>query len=465
MPCADRLLGSPASTTQRAFPGAAEHEGRAETGGAAADHDAVIDHAATVAHRVSDLPSSLAELANDLDTHVRQRLRELRTERGLTLEAVAARAQIDVSTLSRLESGKRRLALDHVPALAAALGVSTDDLLTRAAAGPPGARAAADPRRPDDVAAHPPRPGRTACTPTSSASALTRREPPAELPTHEGHDWIYVLTGRMRLLLGDDDLVIKPGEAVEFSTWTPHWFGAVDGPVELIAIFGPHGERVHRALLMSTPITVYGDVDERAVSQLRRCADAGDALRGALCADGHVGYSQPIGGAVAYPDHISPSGVGYDIACGNKAAQTNLRADEIRPDLGADHGLDLQPDQLRRRAQERGAGRSPGARQDQARGLRSAAQAVLARGQAARDGRRRQPLRRPVRGRGRLGVDRRALRLARVRAQDRERVPRARPGAAVRRAREGHRDGQPAGAVPHGLGARPELHRGDVARR
>jgi tRNA-splicing ligase RtcB len=66
---------------------------------------------------------------------------------------------------------------------------------------------------------------------------------------------------------------------------------------------------------MSTPITVYGDVDERAVSQLQRCAEAGDALRGALCADGHVGYSQPIGGAIAYPDHISPSGVGYDIAC------------------------------------------------------------------------------------------------------------------------------------------------------
>ena len=63
------------------------------------------------------------------------------------------------------------------------------------------------------------------------------------------------------------------------------------------------------------PITVYGDVDARAVDQLRRCAEAGDALRGVLCADGHVGYSQPIGGAVAYADHISPSGVGYDIAC------------------------------------------------------------------------------------------------------------------------------------------------------
>src|SRR4051794_30569784 len=63
------------------------------------------------------------------------------------------------------------------------------------------------------------------------------------------------------------------------------------------------------------PITVRGDVDRRAVEQLERCAQAGDALAGALCADGHVGYSQPIGGVVAYPDHISPSGVGYDIAC------------------------------------------------------------------------------------------------------------------------------------------------------
>ena len=70
--------------------------------------------------------------ANDeepVDVRARRRLRELRTERGMTLREVADRANIDLSTLSRLESGKRRLALDHVPALAAALGVSTDELL------------------------------------------------------------------------------------------------------------------------------------------------------------------------------------------------------------------------------------------------------------------------------------------------------------------------------------------------
>jgi tRNA-splicing ligase RtcB len=81
------------------------------------------------------------------------------------------------------------------------------------------------------------------------------------------------------------------------------------------------------------PITVRGDVDPRAVEQLRRCAQAGDAVAGALCADGHVGYSQPIGGVVAYPDHISPSGVGYDIACGNKAVRTDLQVEDVRPDL------------------------------------------------------------------------------------------------------------------------------------
>lgn len=74
-------------------------------------------------------------------------------------------------------------------------------------------------------------------------------------------------------------------------------------------------------------ITTFGPVDERALAQLERCAEVADAA--VLCADHHVGYSQPIGGVVAYRDHISPSGVGYDIACGNKAVKTNLRADGL----------------------------------------------------------------------------------------------------------------------------------------
>jgi transcriptional regulator with XRE-family HTH domain len=180
-----------------------------------------------------------------VEERVRRRLRELRAERGLTLEAVAGRAGIGVSTLSRLESGKRRLALDHLPRLAAALDVSADELLSPPPGRDPRVRGRA--RTYDGLTRWPltrqgPAGGLHAFKIRVSAD---RRTPPAELPVHEGHEWIYVLAGRMRLILGDDDLVIEPGEAVEFSTWTRHWFGAVDGAVEVIAIFGPHGDRVH----------------------------------------------------------------------------------------------------------------------------------------------------------------------------------------------------------------------------
>lgn len=183
--------------------------------------------------------------AESVDLRVRRRLRRLRAERGLTLAEVAARANLDVSTLSRLEAGKRRLALDHIPLLAAALGVETDQLLRAEPRPDPRVRAKAVKRK-----------GMTMWPLTRQGAAAgphafkiliaaSRSKPPDELPVHEGHDWLYVLSGRMRLLLGEEDLTIEPGEAVEFSTWTPHWFGALDGPVELIGIFGPEGERLH----------------------------------------------------------------------------------------------------------------------------------------------------------------------------------------------------------------------------
>jgi len=180
-----------------------------------------------------------------VDVRVRRRLRELRTERGLTLQQVAERASIDISTLSRLEAGKRRLALDHVPALSAALGVSTDELL--GSSPPQDPRVRGRPRTYDGMTMWP----LTHRGPAGGLHAYKihvspkRRTPPDVLPVHEGHDWLYVLDGRLRLLLGAEDLTIEPGEAVEFTTWTPHWFGALDGPVELIMIVGPQGERLH----------------------------------------------------------------------------------------------------------------------------------------------------------------------------------------------------------------------------
>src|SRR5215217_1736767 len=79
---------------------------------------------------------------------------------------------------------------------------------------------------------------------------------------------------------------------------------------------------------MST-IKAFGSVDERSMEQLERCMEAGDADFGVLCADHHPGYSQPIGGGIAYEGYVSPSGVGYDIGCGNKAVKTRLRREEL----------------------------------------------------------------------------------------------------------------------------------------
>ncbi|GGI07782.1 helix-turn-helix domain-containing protein [Egicoccus halophilus] len=194
---------------------------------------------------MSGEPPTSASAEPSLDQRVRDRLRGLRAERGLTLQQVASAANLDVSTLSRLESGKRRLAIDHLPGLAAALGVRVDDLLgpTRT----PDPRVRRGPQRHDGITSWP----LTHRGPAGGLQAYKfrveaeRHTPPDPLPVHEGHDWMYVLGGRLRLLLGDDDLVIEPGEAVEFSTLTPHWFGVVDEPVELIAILGAHGERVH----------------------------------------------------------------------------------------------------------------------------------------------------------------------------------------------------------------------------
>ena len=182
---------------------------------------------------------------DDIEARVRRRLRELRTQRGMTLEDVARAADIDISTLSRLESGKRRFALDHLPRLAAALSISTDDLMRAPEAQDPRVRGASHSR--DGITYWPlTRGGPAGGLHTFKIRVSARRRtPPAELPVHDGQEWLYVLSGHLRLLLGDRDFTIKPGEAVEFSTWTPHWFGTVDGPVEAIAIFGPHGERLH----------------------------------------------------------------------------------------------------------------------------------------------------------------------------------------------------------------------------
>src|SRR6476619_1677543 len=76
-------------------------------------------------------------------------------------------------------------------------------------------------------------------------------------------------------------------------------------------------------------VKIFGTHDQSTIEQLRQCAAAEADAPAVLCADGHLGYSMPIGGIVAYRRHISPSGVGYDIACGNLAVRTDLRAADL----------------------------------------------------------------------------------------------------------------------------------------
>ncbi len=196
------------------------------------------------------MPSDIAKQASDgeadegVDARVRRRLRALRAERGLTLQQVAERASIDVSTLSRLESGKRRLALDHLPALAAALGVTTDQLI--GVAPPLNPRVIGTPKRLDGMTMWPiTHQGAGGLQGFKMSISAKRTWVPDPLPVHEGHEWMYVLHGRLRLVLGEEEHVLEAGEAVEFPTTTPHGFAAIDGPVELIAFFGPAGERAH----------------------------------------------------------------------------------------------------------------------------------------------------------------------------------------------------------------------------
>ena len=177
------------------------------------------------------------------DEQIRLRLRALREERGLSLDALAAAAGMSPSMLSRLETGKRRLAVDHLAPLARALGTSVDALLAPAPQGDPRVR-----RRSRTV-------GGMKVVPLSREGAgggprayhLTLPERPGEpqMRTHEGHEWLYVLSGRVRLVLGDDDLVLEPGEAAEFSTWTPHWISGAGGPAEVLVLMGHQGERAH----------------------------------------------------------------------------------------------------------------------------------------------------------------------------------------------------------------------------
>jgi len=195
---------------------------------------------------------------HDIEQVVRTRLRSLRRTLGLSLDELAARTNLSPSVISRVETGKRAISLDILLPLAAALQVDLDALL--------------DVQRDDDVVIRP-APSRSGdrttwllSRPTASTiAAKIRYEPPtgqattgqattgqatgqtrpAEQRVHPGRDWFFVISGRIRLSLGDRDILVEAGESAEFGTMTPHSFAAVDGPAEVIAIFDRDAQRAH----------------------------------------------------------------------------------------------------------------------------------------------------------------------------------------------------------------------------
>ncbi len=182
----------------------------------------------------------------ELDNLVRQRIRGLRVAQGWSLDDLAARCYLSPSTLSRIETGHRRIALDQLAPIARALGTTLDQLV--------------ESTDDDDVVIRPQRDearGRTTWMLTrepgphgiSVARMLVTqpapRSAPGELRVHPGRDWFTVLSGTVMLLLGERTILVETGQAAEFSTMIPHAFGAHDGPAEILCIFDHDGQRTH----------------------------------------------------------------------------------------------------------------------------------------------------------------------------------------------------------------------------
>jgi transcriptional regulator with XRE-family HTH domain len=186
------------------------------------------------------------ELDRTLDA-VGPRLKRLRLRRGVTLTELAEGTGISASTLSRLEAGLRRPTLEQLLPLARVYGVTLDELVDAPPTGDPRINLRPVVSR-DGMVILPltRRPGGIQAYKFVLPAGDDNAEP--DLRIHEGYDWVYVLNGTLRLVLGEHDLILSPGEVAEFDTRTPHWFGATSsGPVEYLCLIGRQGPpRKHR---------------------------------------------------------------------------------------------------------------------------------------------------------------------------------------------------------------------------
>ncbi len=180
----------------------------------------------------------------ELDSVVRQRIRGLRLARGWSLDALAARCFISPSTLSRIETGHRRIALDQLVPIARALDTSIDELVES-----PGDA---------DVVIRPEPDTTDGCTTwllssdqalhgiTVAKMRITVDRVVDRLRVHPGQEWFTVLSGTARLHLGERVLLVQAGEAAEFATMEPHAIVAHGGPLEILTIFDHDGDHAHR---------------------------------------------------------------------------------------------------------------------------------------------------------------------------------------------------------------------------
>jgi transcriptional regulator with XRE-family HTH domain len=175
----------------------------------------------------------------DVLAQVGPRLRRLRERRAITLTELAGRTGISKSTLSRLETGERRPSLELLLPLSEVFHLPLDELVGAPRVGDPRVRMQPKTRNGRLVYPLSSKPGGMAVWKVVIPPERERR-----LRVHAGHEWLYVLSGRMRLILGENDLILEPGEVAEFDTSLPHWFGpAGEEPVEILSVHGSHGER------------------------------------------------------------------------------------------------------------------------------------------------------------------------------------------------------------------------------
>ncbi|WP_335972782.1 MULTISPECIES: helix-turn-helix domain-containing protein [Streptomycetaceae] len=178
----------------------------------------------------------------ELDRLVRQRIRALRVARGWSLEELASRALVSQSTLSRIENGQRRLALDQLVTLARALDTSLDQLVEAAA---------------DDVVSNPaidpaharmswPMKGYPGMSVIRQRLTAPPPDGPARTRAHPGREWLVVLSGTAVLLLGDRRVRVEANQAAEFPTMLPHAFGAEGGPCDVLGVFDRDARRGHQ---------------------------------------------------------------------------------------------------------------------------------------------------------------------------------------------------------------------------